>query len=180
MLPGPKAGGVNSPESESTQEGQSGGTEDLSASEASIAHITGHAVLEWGTVQYEGQVVSGVKHGHGTLRWADRREFVGDFADGLFHGHGRMQWPDGRVFLGQYLKNSKHGHGVFTWPDGREYAGQWCDGKRHGMGRYTNAKGECRLGHWVDDKPISWERTDGGPNPATPRSLAVAAGDVIV
>ena len=43
-----------------------------------------------------------MKHGHGTLRWADRREFVGDFADGLFHGHGRMQWPDGRVFLGHY------------------------------------------------------------------------------
>jgi hypothetical protein len=179
MLPGPKEG--RSPQSESTEDRTTSGRDVDDMSEASIAHITGHAVLEWGSVQYEGQVLNGVKHGHGTLRWADRREFVGDFHDGFFHGHGRMQWPDGRVFLGQYVKNSKHGHGVFTWPDGREYAGQWYDGKRHGMGRYTNAKQECRIGHWVDDKPISWEREEGvAPSPVTPRTVATAAGDVVV
>ena len=50
-------------------------------------------MLEWGDVQYEGQVVTGVKHGHGTLRWSDKREFVGDFHDGS-PAVEQEPWPD--------------------------------------------------------------------------------------
>ena len=58
-------------------------------------------------------------HGHGKYKWADGREYTGDWVTNKMHGSGIFTWADGRKYQGQYYDDKKHGHGVFTWPDGR-------------------------------------------------------------
>eukprot|EP00397_Hematodinium_sp_SG-2012_P037783 GEMP01041000.1.p1 GENE.GEMP01041000.1~~GEMP01041000.1.p1 ORF type:complete len:296 (+),score=43.41 GEMP01041000.1:259-1146(+) len=121
-----------------------------------IGRRTGHGVLQKANTTYQGQFVSGDKHGGGVLHWVDGRRYSGQFRQDRFHGQAVMSWPDGRHYVGQYFDNRKYGEGTFTWTDGRRYQGQWINGKRHGRGWYTNARNEKRLGIWHQDKPVSW------------------------
>ena len=35
------------------------------------------------------------------------------------NGKGHFKWADGKEYIGEYLDDKKHGEGVFIWPDGR-------------------------------------------------------------
>eukprot|EP00397_Hematodinium_sp_SG-2012_P042599 GEMP01047159.1.p1 GENE.GEMP01047159.1~~GEMP01047159.1.p1 ORF type:complete len:265 (+),score=40.28 GEMP01047159.1:234-1028(+) len=91
-----------------------------------IGRRTGHGVLQKANTTYQGQFVSGDKHGGGVLHWVDGRRYSGQFRQDRFHGQAVMSWPDGRHYVGQYFDNRKYGEGTFTWTDGRRYQVSWC------------------------------------------------------
>lgn len=88
-------------------------------------------------MSYEGDYIINeegqrVKHGTGTLRWSDGREYRGQFARDKLHGEGSMSWPTGEKYEGQYVNNYKSGLGKLLFPDASTFEGAWYNGKRHG------------------------------------------------
>lgn len=73
-----------------------------------------------------------MKHGRGTMKWQDGREYQGQFALDKMHGEGIMYWPTGAKYVGQYCDNRKAGIGKLTLPDGSSFEGNWYKGMRHG------------------------------------------------
>jgi len=138
----------------------------------------GHGVRKSLSSEYMGQWKGDAQHGQGSQRWADGRVYEGEFDAGKFAGQGRMVWSTQKgslIYEGQYREDLKHGHGKFVWADGRTYEGEWCLGKRHGRGRYVNARLEQKVGYWLDDKFDRWEADDVNNNgaanpPVTPRA----------
>lgn len=123
----------------------------------------GHGILKSAASSYVGQWEADQQHGRGQQKWPDGRVYEGEFKVGQFSGEGKMTWVSQKGFLvyeGQYRDDLKHGSGKFTWADGRTYEGEWCLGKRHGRGRYVNARFEQRVGYWLDDKFERWEQAD--------------------
>ena len=45
------------------------------------------------------------------------------------NGKGTLKWADGREYKGEFEKDKRHGYGEFLWKDGRIYKGQWKYGK---------------------------------------------------
>ena len=54
----------------------------------------------------------------GAYRWADGREYQGEWKKNAMDGYGVLRWPDGKRYEGQYVNDQKHGHGTFFWPSG--------------------------------------------------------------
>ena len=48
---------------------------------------------------------------------------MGDFRDNNIQGKGTYKWADGREYTGDWFMNKMHGSGVFKWQDGRRYEG---------------------------------------------------------
>lgn len=122
----------------------------------------GHGIRECSTGSYEGQWEADTQHGRGKQIWTDGRTFEGDFVHGKFDGYGKMVWHTQKgllVYEGQYKADLKHGSGKFAWGDGRIYDGEWNRGMRHGRGKYTNANSQEKVGYWVEDKFDRWEST---------------------
>ena len=49
---------------------------------------------------------------------------------------GVYKWADGRDYSGEWLANKMDGFGVSTWPDGKRYEGRYKNDKKHGQGVY--------------------------------------------
>ena len=47
------------------------------------------------------------------------------------------KWADGRDYSGEWFANKMEGYGVSTWPDGKRYEGRYLKDKKHGLGTYT-------------------------------------------
>ena len=45
------------------------------------------------------------------------------------NGKGNLKWADGREYRGEFLDDKRDGYGEFTWKDGRKYKGDWRNGK---------------------------------------------------
>jgi hypothetical protein len=73
-----------------------------------------------------------LKHGTGTMRWQDGREYQGEFSFDEIHGQGTMTWPTGATYVGQYCWGVKHGFGKFQWLDGWSLEGCWQQGQPDG------------------------------------------------
>ena len=58
-------------------------------------------------------------------QWNFRKNFKVIFV--LFKNSRR--WADGREYEGDWRDNKMHGKGVFTWKDGRRYVGEYIDDK---------------------------------------------------
>lgn len=143
------------------EEGGGGKLEEVSYEGPLVGGLKhGHGTLRSAGSTYNGQFEHDRKHGQGTLLWNDGRCYSGQFEQGKFHGVAVMTWPDGRTFDGQYARDRKHGEGIFSWSDGRRYQGQWVCGKRQGVGVYTNAKSITRRGWWQNDRPLHWDPVD--------------------
>ena len=41
------------------------------------------------------------------------------------HGIGYYKWADGRQYKGEYINDKKNGFGIYSWNDGRSYRGLW-------------------------------------------------------
>lgn len=120
----------------------------------------GHGIRECATGSYEGQWQADQQHGRGKQVWTDGRTFEGEFVHGKFDGFGKMVWHTQKgllIYEGQYKADLKHGSGKFAWGDGRVYDGEWNRGMRHGRGKYTNAANQEKVGYWVEDKFDRWE-----------------------
>ena len=92
-------------------------------------------------------------HGEGTLYGGDEKSFYqGQFITGLKHGFGREQNAKGDVYDGAWQNNLKNGKGTAKFTNGDIYEGMWFEGKKHGPGKYIYTdKGRVYEGEWVSD-----------------------------
>ncbi len=120
---------------------------------------------------YEGEILNGKRHGHGTYTWADGDTYEGDWKDGKRCGRGKLiqygKSPSGETYMkysydGEWLDSKEHGHGICVEGDfGMEkmdkvFEGEWVNGKRQGrfVWYYTNSKGGRYINFYEDGKWI--------------------------
>jgi hypothetical protein len=109
-------------------------------------NFIGTGRIEWkDSSSYEGDVVNGVRHGHGVYRKAGPKGFVyeGDWRQGQFHGQGICLYGEqgcAHHYIGQFHDGLREGNGTMFYPNGNVYEGEWHIGKRHGHGKFTWAE----------------------------------------
>ena len=120
---------------------------------------------------YEGEILNGKRHGHGTYTWADGDTYEGDWKDGKRCGRGKLiqygKSPTGETYMkysydGEWLDSKEHGHGIcvegdFGWEKmDKVFEGEWVDGKRQGrfVWYYTNSKGGRYMDFYEDGKLV--------------------------
>ena len=87
-------------------------------------------------VVYEGELVEGVRSGHGVLTWADGSRYEGQFKAGVRHGQGTLLLATGDLYTGEFQQDAMTGRGRFEWTNGDVYEGDFVDGERTGQGGY--------------------------------------------
>jgi hypothetical protein len=91
--------------------------------------------------------------GPGKYLYRNGDEYEGDFVSGQRHGRGVMVYAaDGAVYEGEWKKNKQDGHGRKDWGDGIVYEGAWKDDCMHGQGRYTMSCGSVIEGLFERDE----------------------------
>ena len=120
---------------------------------------------------YEGEILNGKRHGHGTYTWADGDTYEGDWKDGKRCGRGKLiqygKSPTGETYMkysydGEWLDSKEHGHGIcvegdFGWEKmDKVFEGEWVDGKRQGrfVWYLTNSKGGRYIDFYEDGKLV--------------------------
>ena len=83
--------------------------------------------------KYEGEILTGVPGGQGTITFPSGSTYVGEFKDGKRTGQGTMSFFDGGKYKGKYegkwKDGRKNGQGTETYPSGRKYEGKWKNNK---------------------------------------------------
>ena len=77
--------------------------------------------------------------------------YSGQWLGGLRHGNGTMKWADGARYEGEWSYNMASGKGKFFHVGGDIYDGKWANNKANGYGTYMNTKGARYEGMWKDD-----------------------------
>ena len=72
-----------------------------------VLHIT--PILLLLLLVSEGGWSHGLKHGHGSLRWADGGGYEGLFAQDLMNGQGSCTFKNGDVYIGDWKDDLRHG-----------------------------------------------------------------------
>lgn len=120
---------------------------------------------------YEGEILNGKRHGHGTYTWADGDTYEGDWKEGKRCGRGKLiqygKSPSGETYMkysydGEWLDSKEHGHGICVEGDfGMEkmdkvFEGEWVNGKRQGrfIWYLTNSNGGRYINFYEDGKWI--------------------------
>lgn len=120
---------------------------------------------------YEGEILNGKRHGHGTYTWADGDTYEGDWKDGKRCGRGKLiqygKSPSGETYMkysydGEWLDSKEHGHGICVEGDfGMEkmdkvFEGEWVNGKRQGrfIWYLTNSNGGRYINFYEDGNLI--------------------------
>ena len=117
-----------------------------------------------GGVVYEGELVDGVRSGHGVLTWPDGARYDGQFENGARQGQGTLQLPTGDVYTGEFQRDAMTGRGRFEWTNGDVYEGDFVDGERTGQGGYLWRNGARYRGALVAGLPHGegvYEYADG-------------------
>jgi hypothetical protein len=110
--------------------------------------------LAWPAGDYEGEVLNGLRHGHGTMEFRNGNTYTGEWVNDQFHGTGEYLWADGRVYKGQFKKDRIQGKGVAYWVDGRTYDGEWVADHGDGRGIFTLGDNRVFEGVFRRDFPI--------------------------
>ncbi len=114
---------------------------------------TGHGVYVWASGnRYEGEFVANRMQGQGTYNWVDGRSYTGAFVADRRHGQGVLTWRNGTRYEGQFEDDRIHGQGVFTWSNGDRYEGALAHGRRSGSGRFDWASGDSYVGEFLNDE----------------------------
>ena len=120
---------------------------------------------------YEGEILNGKRHGHGTYTWADGDTYEGDWKDGKRCGRGNLiqygKSPTGETYMkysydGEWLEGKEHGHGIcvegdFGWEKmDKVFEGEWVNGKRQGrfVWYLTNSNGGRYINFYEDGNLI--------------------------
>lgn len=120
---------------------------------------------------YEGEILNGKRHDHGTYTWADGDTYEGDWRDGKRCGRGKLiqygKSPSGETYMkysydGEWLDSKEHGHGIcvegdFSWfKNDKVLEGEWVNGKRQGrfVWYLTNSKGGKYMDFYEDGNLI--------------------------
>lgn len=91
---------------------------------------------------YCGNLVSGKRHGHGTLSWPNQAKYQGDWRDDDRCGVGELLYNCGDKYKGQWLDDKQHGTGTLHYINGDVYHGQWFEGDMHGKGTINFKNGD--------------------------------------
>ena len=75
--------------------------------------------------KYEGEILTGVPGGQGTITFPSGSTYVGGFRNGKRTGQGTMTYSDGGKYEGKWKDGKQHGQGTFTFTDGRKWAGEF-------------------------------------------------------
>ena len=127
-------------------------------SEGSIDHTSDLKHVNnyyFGSASYSGTLKNGLKHGKGTITWANGDVYEGDWQDGNLHGHGTMKWASGAVYEGDFVNGKITGKGKKTGTNNQgityTYVGDFLDGKYHGHGKMTQSNRGFYYGDWEYD-----------------------------
>lgn len=103
--------------------------------------------------RYEGEFLSGQKHGHGTEKFANGDVFVGYYENGKPNGLGEYRWSNGSSYRGFFKNGLRHGKGVWRKNSGNSdtYEGEWANDKKCGVGVYNWTSGNFYKGSYYDD-----------------------------
>jgi hypothetical protein len=123
--------------------------------EVAAAHQQGKELLrgtdDVDSYVYIGQVVGGLRSGHGKCTYSTRAIYEGNWENDVRHGHGRHAYPDGSVYDGLWVAGWPHGLGRLTYANGHIYEGESVRGERHGIGRWILPDGGVYAeGFWVN------------------------------
>ena len=137
----------------------------------------GYGVLQDSMGVYFGEVVSGMKHGSGSMVYADGSVFNGEFAVGLRCGSGNIVHSDGSGYEGTWSKDvqgtvGRHaivskekgsvvfegvcsegvysGHGRLTTTTDGVYEGMFRDSQPYGVCTHTDTLGRVTTGPYHD------------------------------
>jgi hypothetical protein len=89
---------------------------------------------------YEGEFVSGKKHGLGKYKSAEDWEYEGEFSNNeMTAAKGVMRYRNGEVYEGGFANGRKHGFGVYRWTDGSVYEGWYAEDRKEGHGKFMNS-----------------------------------------
>lgn len=161
--------GKEFPDSESSEQKEKQAISDAAKSqnEQPQSDINFKRVEYDGGDVYEGEILNGKRHGHGTYTWADGDTYEGDWRDGKRCGRGKLiqygKSPSGETYMkysydGEWLDSKEHGHGIcvegdFSWfKNDKVLEGEWVKGKRQGrfVWYLTNSKGGRYMDFYED------------------------------
>jgi hypothetical protein len=100
--------------------------------------------------KYEGEILTGVPGGQGTITFPSGSTYVGEFRDGKRTGQGTMTYSDGGKYEGKWKDGKQHGQGTFTFTDGRKWAGEFRGNKPWNLS-FFDKKGNINM-KWVNGK----------------------------
>ena len=121
---------------------------------------------------YEGEILNGKRHGHGTYTWAYGDTYEGDWKDGKRCGRGKLiqygkvpatgETYVKRSYDGEWLDSKEHGHGICVegdfgmYKNDKVYEGEWVNGKRQGrfVWYLTNSNGGRYINFYEDGNLI--------------------------
>jgi hypothetical protein len=100
--------------------------------------------------KYEGEILTGVPGGQGTITFPSGSTYVGEFRNGKRTGQGTMTYSDGGKYEGKWKDGKQHGQGTFTFIDGRKWAGEFRGNKPWNVSLFDK-KGNINM-KWVNGK----------------------------
>lgn len=105
-----------------------------------------------GGIKYKGQLLDGLPHGKGRMKWPNDEVYNGRWKNGKRHGHGEMRYEDpGHVFIGRWINNDMN-DGTMKFPDGSKYVGSFKEGVMYGYGMMTWPSGTTYEGEFRNDE----------------------------
>ncbi|CAJ1061145.1 ankyrin repeat and MYND domain-containing protein 1 isoform X1 [Xyrichtys novacula] len=113
----------------------------------------GPGVQEWlDGSRYEGEFVSGLKHGKGRYTLRNGEYYEGSFYKDYKHGGAMYCWPTGHKFIGKFYLNRKEGYGKQMFPDGATFQGLYHADQRFGPGVGSDPDGCEDVGLWLGEQ----------------------------
>lgn len=160
LRPGRSAGELGSPWAEqrasdflipeTPAEGEAPGSTSSTARAPMLPSLlSGGVSLDEG--DYQGDRQQNLRHGRGTMKFSDGREYEGQWVQGVPSGEGRYCFPAiGCTYEGQWLQGQAHGQGKYSSDTQLQYSGQWKCDALNGEGRATWPDGSSHWGHFKD------------------------------
>jgi hypothetical protein len=102
--------------------------------------------------KYEGEVLNGVREGHGIYYYHNGDKYEGWWQNNKKHGMGTLYYKDGNLYIGQWRNSEKEGIGTLYFRNGEKYYGEFKSGKKNGKGYLVAADGNKFIGHFKDNK----------------------------
>lgn len=105
---------------------------------------------------YEGNWLADKEHDKGKITFAlndsaNRKYYDGDWVSGILQGMGTMMWNNGHWYKGGWRNGSRYGNGEDHYPNGDKFVGIFNDNKRHGEGTFYWNDGQYEVAYYRDD-----------------------------
>lgn len=131
-------------------------------------------------IDYKGSCKDGYANGEGSyIKFGtDGKQkliYSGNLLNGMPHGKGTVKWADGSEYVGEWKEGRKQGQGTYTWADGSKYVGGWWSDQFQGLGKLTIPKSNTKA---IE----SWENLENASYTADWRSYGRGkwVGDIYV